>query len=149
MAITQSPHEIRRVAKLLDDAVESGDTEAVLSCFADECVVELPGATLRGKAGVKKALGWMYGELGRIAFDPVTILVEGNTFFEEFLLQAKRGVGAEVRVKATEVLVYQDYKVTSLRLYFDRLALAAALAHGFLEKWIVRKIERVALRGLV
>ena len=56
MAENQSPEEIRRVAKLLDDAVESGDMEAVLSCFADECVVELPGVTLEGKSGVKKVL---------------------------------------------------------------------------------------------
>ena len=55
MAETQLPEEIRRLAKLLDDAVESGDIETVLSCFADECVVELPGAMFEGKAGVKRA----------------------------------------------------------------------------------------------
>jgi len=96
---------------------------------------------------VRKALDWLYGELGTISFEPLTILVEGDTFFEEFVLRATKGT-MEVEIKATEVLVYRDYKVTHLRLYFDRLELAAALARGFLERWIVRKLERVSLRGL-
>lgn len=146
---SQSPEEIRRVAKLLDDAVESGDTKTALSCFADECVVELPGVTLEGKSGVKKALDWMFNELGRITFEPVKILVEGDTFFEEFVLQGKKNTGAEVCVKATEVLTYEGYKVTHLRLYFDRLTVASALAQGVVEKWLIRKVERAALRGLV
>ncbi len=49
---------------------------------------------------------------------------------------------------ATEALVYQDYQVTQLRLYFDRLTVAAALSRGMVEKWLVRKVERAALRGL-
>jgi len=142
------PDEIRRVAKLLDDAVESEDTATVLSCFADECEIELPGVTLHGKAGVQKALDWMYRELGTIAFEPVTILVEGGTFVEEFVLRARKAAGPEVRAKATEVLIYKDYKVTHLRFYFDRLTLARTLARGILERWIVGKMERVSLRGL-
>ena len=145
----QSPDEIRRVAKVLDDAVEANDVETVLSCFADECEIEFPGVVLRGKAGVEKSLKWLYRELGQIRFEPITIMVEGNVFFEEFVLEARRDSGREVRIKATEMLVYQDYKVTQLRFYFDRLTLARAMAHGFIERWLVTRIERASLRGLV
>jgi len=148
MTEKQSPDEIRRAAKLLDDAVEAGDAATVLSCFASDCEIEFPGVTLHGKADLEKALDWLYGELGTIRFLPIKIMIDGDTFFEEFVLQAKRGAEPEVRIKATEVLVYRDYKVTQLRLYFDRLALARVLARGFLETWIVRKVERVSLKGL-
>ena len=148
MAEEQSADEIRRVAKLLDDAVEHGDTAAVLSCFAEECEIELPGLTLHGKAGLQRALDWLYRELGAVRFEPVRIIVEGDTFVEEFVLEAKRGTEPEVRIRAAEVLVYKDYKVTQLRFYFDRLALAQALARGFLERWIVKRMEGVSLRGL-
>ena len=66
----------------------------------------------------------MFKELGSITFEPGKILVEGDFFFEEFVLLGRKAPGEEVRVKATEVLVYEDYQVTQLRLYFDRLTVA-------------------------
>lgn len=149
MKTDQSPEEIRRLARILDDAVEANDMETVSSCFADECQIELPGAVLNGKAALEKALAWLYGELGVIRFEPITIMVEGSVFFEEFVLEARRGDERAVRIKATEVLVYRDYKVTQLRFYFDRLALAPALARGFVQRWLVSRVERATLKGLI
>ena len=76
----QSPDEIRRVAKVLDDAVEANDMETVLSCFADECEIEFPGVVLRGKAGLERSLKWLYRELGQIRFEPINIMVDGNKY---------------------------------------------------------------------
>jgi ketosteroid isomerase-like protein len=91
---------------------------------------------------------WLYDRLGTIKFQPVTILVQGNTFFEEFVMKTQKQSGAEFQTAAAEVLVYEDYKVKSLRLYVDRVALAKALAKSFVEKWIVKKLDRISLRGL-
>jgi ketosteroid isomerase-like protein len=146
MPTDQSLDQIRRLAKDLDDAVVQGDIEMIVSFFTDDCEVELPGVKLVGKDGVRRALGWLYNELGSIRFEPITIMVDGDTFFEEFVMKATRG--REFEMQATEVLVYDQDKVSKLRIYFDRLAVAGFLARGFVEKWIVKKVERAALRGL-
>jgi ketosteroid isomerase-like protein len=143
------PDRIRTLAKQLDDAVEQGDIQAVLSFFTDDCEIELPGLKLRGKMGLQKALAWLYQQLGAIRFQPITILVEGNVFFEEFVLKAIKGPDFAFDVQATEILIYEQHKVSKLRLYFDRLAVARALARGLLEKWIVKKMEHLSLRGVV
>jgi ketosteroid isomerase-like protein len=148
MATHHSPEEIRRRAKELDDAVEEEDVEKVLSFFSDDCEVRFGGVTLRGKDGLRRGLAWLYDRLGTVKFELVTILVEGNTLFEEFLMKTQKQPDAEFQTAAAEVLVYQDGRVTSLRLYFDRLALAHALAKGVVEKWIVKKLDRISLGDL-
>lgn len=148
MATHQSPDDIRQAAKQLDDAVEQKDVETVLSCFADDGEVQLGGVTLHGKEGLQRGLAWLYDRLGAIKFQPVTILVEGNTFFEEFVMKTRKEPGHELQITAAEVLVYEGGKVKSLRVYLDRLALARAVATGIVEKWIVRKLDQLSLRGL-
>ena len=148
MATQRSSDEIRRAAKRLDDALEERDVETVLSCFTDDCEVEFGGVTLHGKDGLREGLEWLYDRLGTIRFEPVTILIEGNTFFEEFVMKTWKKPGAELQFSAAEVLTYEDGRIKSLRLYLDRLALAKALAKGVVEKWIVRKVANVSLRGL-
>jgi ketosteroid isomerase-like protein len=148
MPTDQSPDQIRRLAKDLDDAVEHGDIEMVVSFFTDDCEVELPGVKLTDQDGLRRGLGWLYHELGSIRFEPVSIMVDGDTFFEEFVMRATREGDAEAEIPATEVLVYEGLKVRRLRIYFDRLAIAAIRARGLVEKWVVKKMERAALRGL-
>ena len=141
--------EIRKYARALDDAIEQRDIEAVVSCFCDDCEVQLPGITLSGKEGLRKAIGWMYGYFQEIVLVPVTIMVDGNTFFEEFVMKAKVKGDKEIEVKQAEVLVYDDdYKVRSLRLYFDGLELAEAFASSVLEKMAVRQVRKGSLQGL-
>jgi len=78
----------------------------------------------QGKKGraLRKAIYWMYRYLKEMALIPVTIMVESNIFFEEFIVKTKVEGGKEIQVKPTELLMYDEkYKVRSLRLYFDRL----------------------------
>ena len=80
---------------------------------------------------------------------PVTIMVDGNTFFEEFIVRTKTGEGKEIEVKQAEVLVYDDdYKVKSLRLYFDRLELADAYVSNPAEKIMIGMLNKAMLKGL-
>jgi ketosteroid isomerase-like protein len=145
----QSPEEIRKYAKALDDAIEGRNIEEVMSCFCDDCEVELLGVKLTGKEGLRKAIDWMYKYLKEITLIPVTIMVEGNTFFEEFIVKVKVRGGKEIQVKQAEVLIYDEYKVKSLRLYFDRLELAEAFASNVIEQIMVKQIIKASLRGLV
>lgn len=144
-----SPEKIRKLARALDAAIESGNVEEVTTYFPENCEIELPGIRLCGEKGLRKALAWMYGHLKEITLNPVTIMVDGNTFFEEFIVKAKVK-GKEIQAKQTEVLVYDDnYKVTKLRLYFDRLELAAAYTSNPIEKIMISQLNKASLKGLL
>ena len=144
-----SPEKIRNLAKALDDAIEKQDMEEILSYFSDNCEIELPGVTLSGKEGLRKAIRWMYRYLKEITLIPITIMIEGNTFFEEFTTKAK-GKSEEIQVRQTEVLVYDgEYKVKRLRLYFDRLEFAAAYASNPIKKIIISRLSKASLKGLL
>ena len=145
----QSEKEIRKYAKALDDAIEGRNIEEVLSYFCDDCEIELLGVKLTGKEGLRKAFEWIYKYLKEMVLVPITIMVDGNVFFEEFMVKAKVKGGKELQVKQSEVLVYDDYKVKSLRLYFDRLELADAFTSNALERMMVKQLVKESLKGLV
>ena len=150
MAQHLSPEKIRELAKALDDAIENRNTEDVISHFSETCEIELLGIKLTGTEGLRKAISWIYRYLKEINLVPVTIMIEGNTFFEEFFDRTKTREGKEIQVKQAEVLVYDDeYKVKSLRLYFDRLELATAYTSNPIEKMMINRISKASLRGLL
>ncbi|MGW8289073.1 MAG: nuclear transport factor 2 family protein, partial [Candidatus Bathyarchaeia archaeon] len=116
-----SSEEIRRAAMTLDKALESRDLQLVTEKFTDDCEIELLSIKLLGKEGVRKWVNWMYKHVAEIKFLPVTIMVEGNKFFEEFIVEAKFHDGEKARSNQTVVLEFEELKVKSLRMYFDRL----------------------------
>ena len=147
----QLNHEkIRELAKALDDAIENRETEDIISCFSETCEIELLSIKLTGKEGLRKAISWMYRYLKEITLVPITIMIEENAFFEEFYVITKTKEGKEIQVKQAEVLVYDDeYKVKSLRLYFDRLELAASYTTNSIEKMMVNWFKKASLKGLL
>ena len=145
-----SPDRIRKLAKSLDDAIERKNIEKLVSYFSDDCEIELLGITLSGKEGLKKAIAWMYRYLSEIILTPATIMVDKHEFFEEFIVKAKTRKGKEIQTKQAEVLVYdKEYKVKSIRLYFDRLELAAAYVSNPIEKFMVNQVTKASLKGLL
>jgi ketosteroid isomerase-like protein len=145
----QSPGKIRKYAKALDDAIEGRNIEEVVSYFCDDCEIEVLGVKLTGKEGLRRAFGWMYKYLKEMVLIPITIMVDGDIFFEEFIVKTKVKGGKEIQVKQAEVLVYEDYKVKSLRLYFDRLELADVFTSNAVERVMVNQIVKASLKGLV
>jgi ketosteroid isomerase-like protein len=142
--------QIRKAAKLLDDAVEKQNIEEILSCFADDCDIELLGVKLSGKAGLRKALGRMFMYFKEISFTPVTIMIEGDAFFEEFIFRAKSRTGKDIEMKQAEVLIYDpDYQVRSLRLYFDRLEFADAITSNILERIAIKRLIKASVKELL
>ena len=75
-------------------------------------------------------------------------MIQGNSFFEEFVVKAELHNGASVTSKQSEVLIYEELKVKSLRLYFDRLDFADSFNKGFLNRYIIKKIIKRSLKGL-
>jgi ketosteroid isomerase-like protein len=132
-----------------DNAIESKDIDHMVSFFADDCEIELMGIKLSGKDGARRWLEWLFDTLVEVRFKPVTIMVEGNVFFEEFVLEGTLPNGKVVESKQSEVLVYENYKIKSLRVYFDRLDFADVVADGFVSKKIIKTLISRSLRGLV
>ncbi|MFX1520917.1 MAG: hypothetical protein ACFFCD_13450 [Promethearchaeota archaeon] len=109
MTDDQSPEKIRKLAMDFDNAVERKNIGFVLSCFSDCCKIELLGITLIGKEGARKWINWLYEHLTEVKFIPVTIMVDRNVFFEEFIVNAKFRNDIEIESKQAEILVYENY----------------------------------------
>ena len=139
---------IRKVAEELDSAIEEKNREAILSSFSDDCEIELLGIRLMGKEGVVKWVTWMNSHLAEVKLTPVTIMVDGNTFFEEFVVRAKLHTGIQIDSKQAEVLVFENSKIKNLRLYFDRIDFADSLVKGFVNRSIVKRLIKKSLQGL-
>jgi ketosteroid isomerase-like protein len=145
----QDKDRIRQVAMDFDNAIESKNIDHMVSFFADDCEIELMGIRLSGKDGARKWLEWLFDTLVEVKFKPVIIMVEGDTFFEEFILVGILPNGKTVESKQSEVLVYEDYKIKSLRVYFDRLDFADVVAEDFISRKIVKTLISRSLKGLV
>jgi ketosteroid isomerase-like protein len=143
-----SSKEIRRVAMALDKALERKDLQSTMEKFADDCEIELLSVKLLGKEGVRKWFNWMYMHVAELDFLPITIMVEGNTFFEEYIVKAKFHDGEEARSKQAVVLVFENLKVKSLRMYFDRLDFSSSVAKDVISKTILRELVKKSLEGL-
>ena len=85
----QSADEIRKIAIKFDNALERKNIDVVLDTFTNDCEIELLGVRLIGKDGAAKWINWLYRNLTEVEFTPLTIMVDGNTFFEEFVVKAK------------------------------------------------------------
>ncbi|MGD9395220.1 MAG: nuclear transport factor 2 family protein [Candidatus Thorarchaeota archaeon] len=149
MTQTQDENRIKEVAMELDNAIESRDIDQIVSFFSDDCEIELMGINLSGKDGARRWLEWLFDTLVEVKFKPVIIMVEGDVFFEEFILVGTLPNGKVVESKQSEVLVYENYKIKSLRVYFDRLDFADVVAEGFISKKIVRMLISRSLKGLI
>jgi ketosteroid isomerase-like protein len=141
--------KIKEVAKELDDALETKNIDQILPFFSDDCEIELLGITVKGEEGVRRWLKWQYEHVAEVKLLPVIIMIEGNVFFEEFVVNAKLHDGTEAESKQAEVLIYdENYRVKSLRLYFDRLDFANSVVRDPISKFIVKRLIKMSLKGL-
>lgn len=148
MENNESSEKIRQVAAELDSAIENRDGDRVVSLFTSDCEIELLRNNLVGKDGVKKWFGWLCKNLRQIKFQPIVTMVEGDTLFQEFIVRARLHSGIEVKSKQAEVLVFENDKIKSLRLYFDRLDFADATARDPVSRAVVSRVIKKSLEGL-
>jgi ketosteroid isomerase-like protein len=144
----QSSEAILKAALNLDEAIEKWDIEAVLSKFSVDCEIELLGLKLDGRDGVKKWIEWQFKHVSKIDFIPIIKMVSGDTFFEEYVVKANLHDGEEIQSKQAVVLQFKNKLITSLRLYFDRLEFADAVAKDIISKTIVKELVKKSIEGL-
>jgi ketosteroid isomerase-like protein len=144
----QSSEAIFKTALNLDEAIEKRNIESVISKFSTDCEIELLGLKLKGRDGVKKWIEWQFKHISKIDFIPITKMVSGNTFFEEYIAKASLYDGEEIQSKQAVVLQFKNKLITSLRLYFDRLEFADAVAKDIISKTIVEELVKKSIEGL-
>jgi hypothetical protein len=143
-----STEKIKKVAMKFDETIEQKDREKIPLFFTKDCEIELLGLKLFGEEGIERWINWLYRYISKIKLEPITIMVEGNTFFEEFLVDATLYNGVRLKSKQSEILVYKDYKIQSLRLYFDRLELSQSLYKNPITNLILKRIISKSIDGL-
>lgn len=148
MDLSKSSEAIFKTALNLDEAIEKRNIEAVLSKFSANCEIEMLGLKLTGRDGVKKWMEWQFKHISKIDFIPITRMVSGNTFFEEYIAKASLYDGKEIQSKQAVVLQFNSELITSLRLYFDRLEFADAVAKDVISKTIVAELIKKSIEGL-
>jgi ketosteroid isomerase-like protein len=148
MNSTRSSEELRDAALAFDEALERKDLSAILESFTDDCEIELLGIKLFGRQGARRWFNWIFEHVTEIKFLPMTIMVEGNTFFEEFMVKATFHDGEEAQSRQVVLLVFENSKIKSLRLYFDRLDFSGVVAKDIISKTIIREIVNKSLEGL-
>jgi len=142
----QSEASIRKAAAELDGALEAGDIDRVVSCFSEDCKIELLGVRIWGHQGVRRWLGWVLDHVERIEFAPRVISVDGDVFIEEFGVSGILANGRRIESQWAEMLTYREDLVTSLRLYFNPIDFAPAL--GLAGRAIGPAAARLARKGL-
>jgi hypothetical protein len=145
----QSSEAILKTALNLDKGLENRNVEAVISKFSVDCEIELLGVKLTGRDGVKKWMEWQFKHIAKVEFIPITKMVSGNTFFEEYVAKAKLHDGEEIRSKQAVVLQFKNSMIKNLRLYFDRLDFADAVAKDAISKTIIKEIVKKSIEGLI
>ncbi|MBD3214555.1 MAG: hypothetical protein GF311_18235 [Candidatus Lokiarchaeota archaeon] len=146
---SHSSEKIRELAKDLDGALEKKDINLIKSFFDERCEIELLGIGLEGHEGVEKWLNYIFSYVDSFRLEPINILIENEIFFEEFVVHAKFPDNSKLQSKWAEVLIYENYKIRSLRLYFDRVEFAKAAVSGFFARKILQYLERKTLEGLI
>ena len=148
MEHTQSSEAILKTALNLDKAIETRNIEAVLSKFSVDCEIELLGIKLYGRDGVKKWMKWQFKHIAKIEFIPITRMVSGNIFFEEYIAKANLQDGEEILSNQVVVLEFKKKMIKSLRLYFDRLDFADAVAKDIISRTIVKELVKKSVEDL-
>jgi ketosteroid isomerase-like protein len=149
MCCAKSSEEIQKIALAFDKSLEAKNLDQILDNFSEDCEIELLNIKLFGKEGVKKWFNWVFTNVAKFELSPVTIMVEGNVFFEEFVVRATFYDGKKAQSKQAEVLIFDNSKIKSLRLYFDRLDFSSSIAKDLISKTIINQIIKKSLEGLV
>ncbi|NHJ85753.1 MAG: nuclear transport factor 2 family protein [Asgard group archaeon] len=144
----QTHEGIQSIVIAFSNSIEKMDITELLTFFADECEIDILNVILKGKEGAEKWLKWMFNHITKIKFEPITTILEGNTHFEEFMVKAKTKEGTTLNSKQVKIITLENFKIKSLRLYFDRLDFVNAAAGDFFSKKIIERVSKKSLEGL-
>ena len=149
MQATREEELLRQVASDFGDAIENRDLPTLLDCFTEDCTLDIFNVHLKGKQGVKKWYKWMFGHMRAMRFEQTIGVVDGDTFFEEYVLIGEIHNGKKLQSRQARVMEFEDGKVKSFRLYFDRLQFADSVVRDFASKIIVKKFIDLSVKEML
>lgn len=148
MHVAEQTERMQQVADTFRDAVQDRNVEALVSCFAEDCEVELLNLKLHGRDGVRKWYHWMCGHMKSTSFEHVCSAVNGSIYIEEYIMHGVIHNGKKMHNKQTRVLEFNGDKIKSFRLYLDRLQFADSVVNDFAGKIVVRKFIEISVKGM-
>jgi len=100
------------------DAFNAHDVDAVMSFFADECVMDMPrgpapgGQHLVGKAQVRAAIQARFDGIPDIHYGDDRHWICGDRAVSEWTIRGTRKDGEPIEVRGCDLLEFSDGKIT-------------------------------------
>jgi len=112
--------------KQLCDAFNAHDLDAIMSHFADDCVLEMPrgneswGSRFEGRANVRKALAMRFEGLPDVHYGSEQHFVDhgANTGISKWILTGTRRDGQRIEVWGCDFYTFRSGKVTRKDSYW-------------------------------
>ena len=139
---------MKKTVRELDKVLETKNVDKGLSLFSKKCSIEMLGITLKGKTGVKKWFGWLFGSFEKIKIRNLTVFVQGEKMFKEYVLVATLHDGNNICSKQSEVITFYGDKIKNIRIYFDRIDFKDLVADNFIKKIFLDRLVEKPLEEL-
>jgi ketosteroid isomerase-like protein len=100
------------------DAFNAHDVDAIMSCFADDCVMEMPrgpgpgGRRLVGKEQVREGVQSRFDGLPDVSYEDGGHWICGNHAVSKWTLRGTQPDGVRVEVRGCDLLELADGKIT-------------------------------------
>jgi ketosteroid isomerase-like protein len=126
-----SQAEIGALAKRFFDAIETGDVDAVATCYADEVEIwHNTDGLVQGKADNLAALKGLVANYADRRYGERRLDVFDGGFAQQHTLSAIRADGKAVSLPAALICRVKDGRITRLDEYFDSAHVAAFTGRG-------------------
>jgi ketosteroid isomerase-like protein len=105
-------------------AFNAHDLEAVMSFFADDCILEMPrgsdpwGRRLKGREEVREGLASRFAGIPDVHYDQDRHWVAGNRGCSEWLLSGTSASGEQIAVRGCDLFEFRDGKITRKGSYW-------------------------------
>lgn len=126
-----SQADIRALATLFFDAIESGDVEGVAACYDDGVEIwHNTDGLVQGKADNLAVLRGLVANYSDRSYHDRRLDVFDGGFAQQHRLSATRADGQRVSLPAALICRVKDGKITRLGEYFDSAAVTAFTGRG-------------------
>jgi ketosteroid isomerase-like protein len=144
--------EPRKILQDMHEAMNKRDFDKAVSFFADDAVDASPDGTFKGKAEVKRHFEWMAKQAEKAGVNDMKLIeigiyAEGNMVTHLFAMEGTTKNG-KMSIPSAAVAEFKDGKVQRISSYYDRLALAKAMASGLIATRTVNAIVSQMEKGL-
>jgi len=148
-AAKMASEENANVVRMLNEALSKGDTESLMSFYAEDATVLSPFGKFQGKDAIRRSWTWCL-EVWKNPTSTETefgVIAVGNKVAAEHIVEGTVE-GMKVSIPIPCLYEFSGNKIRLHKMTFDRLLLAKQAARGWFSKRIVGSIEAQTVKGL-